>query len=107
MLKKMYMNFNQIVRTANMFPHFEKKCHSSGSTTPTHVSSVTNQGTAVFLAPPLSIGSVCFVEQRGNKKRGRYGVVPLVPYTTFDNGNAKITVLMCNALNWTAWWKHG
>ncbi len=44
-------------------------------------------------------------QQRGNKKMGWSGAVPLVPFTTFSNGNAKITVLMCNELNWTAWRK--
>ncbi len=35
------------------------------------------------------------------KKTGWYGMVLLVPSTTFHNGNTKITILMCNELNWT------
>ncbi len=35
----------------------------------------------------------------GDEKRVQYGTVLLVPSTTFDNGNAKITVLKCNKLN--------
>ncbi len=60
----MYMNFNRIMQTVNiLFPHLEKKCPSlvpvrSSSITSIHATKVmmllTNQGTAVFLAPSLS-----------------------------------------------------
>ncbi len=56
----------------------------------------------MFLAPPLSPGSVCQVpQQKGNEKTRQSGVVPLVPFTTFAHGSVKITGLTCNELNWT------
>ncbi len=91
--KKMYMNFNRIIRTVNiLFPHLEKTCRSriqvhSSSTRPyiytLYISRLAilliSHGTAVFLAPPLS--SQC---------------------TRYFNWNTKIA-----ELNRTAWWKHG
>ncbi len=106
-LNKVFMNFNWIMRTENiLFPHWKVAESRSSNTTPLHLSSMTilltNQRTAVSLAPPLGTGSVCWVpQQTGTKKRGQYGAVLLVPSTTFNNRNAKITVLMYNKLNWT------
>lgn len=62
---------------------------------------LTSQQTAVFPAPPFITGSVCYVlQKRGNDKMRRNEAVILVPSTTLDNGNAKVSVLMCNELNW-------
>ncbi len=54
--------------------------------------------------------SVLDSSTEGNEKIGQNWVVLLVTSTTFDNGNTKITVLICNKLNWTeldCWWKRG
>lgn len=50
----------------------------------------------MFLAPPVNTRPVRKVpQQKGDQKMGRmdYGVVLLVTSTTFDYGNAAITVI--------------
>lgn len=46
--------------------------------------------TAVFYIHLFSIGSMCQEpKQKGHEKSGWHAMAPLVPSTTFDNGNAK------------------
>lgn len=82
----------------------KKGCKQQGKRLPdddkTRLIAVTNQRSAVFLAPPLSIESVCRYLKRYHEKTGWWFL--LLPLLTVEK---QITVLMCNELNRTAWWK--